>query len=187
VILHVHLTDQTLRTGHGVVRSPDGPITVEQLRRYLVQTDANITVRPVIDPDATASADAYEIPLRLRRAMQVRQPRSVFPHSPATGRMDLDHTRPWHQDSPPGQTGLGNLGPLTRSEHRAKTVGRWKARQPEPGTYLWRSPEGWIALTTNQGTLTLGHSDWAQRLWRAAAEGSSSDASRVPAGAGAQS
>ena len=105
VILQVHLTDQTLRAGHGVVRSPDGPITVEQLRRYLIQTDANITVQPVIDPAATASADAYEIPLRLRRAMTIRQPRSVFPHSPATGRMDLDHTRPWQSDGPPGQTG----------------------------------------------------------------------------------
>ena len=171
VILHVHLTDQTLRAGHGVVRSPDGPITVEQLRRYLVQTDANITVRPVTDPAETASADAYEIPLRLRRAMTIRQPRSVFPHSPATGRMDLDHTRPWQSDGPPGQTGLGNLGPLTRSEHWAKTVGRWKARQPEPGTYLWRSPEGWIAITTNQGTLMLGQTDWAQKLWGGACSG----------------
>ncbi len=187
VVLHVHLTDQTLRAGHGVVRSPDGPISVEQLRRYLVQTNANVTIQPVLDPAATASADAYEIPLRLRRAMQVRQPRSVFPHSPATGRMDLDHTQPWHPDGPPGQTGLGNLGPLTRSEHRAKTVGRWRARQPEPGTYLWRSPEGWIAITTNQGTLTLGPTTWAQDLWRAAAQESSSDVSPVLLGAGAQS
>ena len=166
VVLHVHLTDQTLRAGHGVVRSPDGPITVEQLRRFLVQTDANITIQPVIDPAETASADAYEIPLRLRRAMAIRHPRSVFPHSPATGRMDLDHTRPWQPDGPPGQTGMGNLGPLTRSEHRAKTVGCWKARQPESGTYVWRSPEGWIAITTNQGTLTLGHSQWATQLWQ---------------------
>ena len=167
-VLHVHLADQTLRDGRGVVRSPDGPITVEQLRRYLVQTDANVIVRPVVDPAETASADAYEIPLRLRRAMAVRHPRSVFPHSPATGRMDLDHTRPWQHDGPAGQTGLGNLGPLARSEHRAKTVGCWQSRQPEPGTYLWRSPEGWIAITTNQGTLTLGHNDWAHQLWNAA-------------------
>jgi len=170
VVLHVHLTDQTLQTGHGVVRSPDGPITIDQLRRYLVQTDANITIQPIIDPAAMASADAYEIPLRLRRAMQIRHPRSVFPNSPATGRMDVDHTRPWQSDGPPGQTSLANLGPLTRTEHRAKTVGRWKARQPEPGTYLWRSPEGWIALTTNQGTLTLGHTDWAHQLWKSCAQ-----------------
>jgi hypothetical protein len=81
--------------------------------------------------------------------------------------MDLDHSRPWHPDGPSGQTGMGNLGPLTRSEHRAKTVGRWQCRQPDPGTYVWRSPEGWIALTTNQGTLALGHTTWAQGLWRA--------------------
>ncbi|HEY5849131.1 MAG TPA: HNH endonuclease signature motif containing protein [Microlunatus sp.] len=166
LVLYVHLTDQSLRVGHGVVRSADGPITVEQLRRFLVQSDANITVQPVIDPAVTASADAYEIPLRLRRAMAIRHPRSVFPHSPSSGRMDLDHTRPWQHDGPSGQTGMGNLGPLTRSEHRAKTVGRWKSRQPEPGTYLWRSPEGWIAITTNQGTLTLGHTHWANELWR---------------------
>ncbi|HYI53211.1 MAG TPA: HNH endonuclease signature motif containing protein [Microlunatus sp.] len=169
VVLHVHLTDQSLRAGHGVVRSPDGPITVEQLRLYLVQSDASVTVRPLIDPADTASADSYEIPLRLRRAMAIRHPRSVFPHSPSTGRMDLDHTRPWQFDGPPGQTGMGNLGPLTRSEHRAKTVGRWRSRQPEPGTYLWRSPEGWIAITTNQGTLTLGHGQWATGLWQQAA------------------
>ncbi len=157
---------QTARHGnHHQPSFDDDDCWDSQLRRYLVQTDANITVQPVIDPAETASADAYEIPLRLRRAMTIRQPRSVFPHSPATGRMDLDHTRPWQSDGPPGQTGLGNLGPLTRSEHRAKTVGRWRSRQPEPGTYLWRSPEGWIAITTNQGTLTLGHTDWATQLW----------------------
>ena len=75
--MHVHLTDESLRFGHGVVRTDDGPITVEQLQRFLIQHDANVTVRPVTDPAATASADAYEIPLRLRRAMAIRHPRSV--------------------------------------------------------------------------------------------------------------
>jgi hypothetical protein len=168
VVMHVHLTDETLRTGHGVVRTDDGPITLEQLQRFLVQHEANLTIRPVTDPAVTAAADAYEIPLRLRRAMEIRHPRSVFPHSPTATRLDLDHTTPYAKTGPPGQTGMHNLGPLARCEHRAKTVGRWRARQPEPGTYLWRSPDGWIMITTNQGTLTLGHSDWAGRLWDAA-------------------
>jgi len=43
------------------------------------------------------------------------------------------------------------------------------SKQPEPGTYLWRDPEGWIMITTNQGTLVLGHTHWAQQLWRSAA------------------
>ena len=168
VVMHVHLTDETLRTAHGVVRTDDGPITLEQLQRFLVQHEANITIHPVTDPAAAASTDAYEIPLVLRRAMAIRHPRSVFPHSPSTGRLDLDHTAPYDKIGPPGQTGMHNLGPLGRCEHRAKTVGSWRARQPEPGTYLWRSAQGWIMITTNQGTLTLGHSDWAGRLWESA-------------------
>ncbi len=42
------------------------------------------------------------------------------------------------------------------------------ARQPDLGTYLWRSPEGLIALTTNQGTLLLGDRHWAHRVWTTA-------------------
>ena len=64
---------------------------------------------------------------------------------------------------------MHTLGPLSRSEHRAKTIGHWRSKQPEPGTYLWRSPEDWIAITTNQGTLVLGHSSWATHLWESAA------------------
>jgi hypothetical protein len=169
VHMHVHLSDQTLVDNHGVVRTDTGPIILEQLKRFLVQHDANIKIYPVIDPAETAPADSWEIPLRLRRAMAIRNPRSVFPNSPTTSRMDLDHTPAYHENGPPGQTGMHSLGPLARSEHRAKTVGKWRSKQPEPGTYLWRSPEGWIAITTNQGTLTLGHTDWASQLWESAA------------------
>lgn len=171
VVMHVHLTDETLRAGHGIVRTDAGPITLEQLQRFLVQHEAKVTVRPVADPAATASTDAYEIPLRLRRAMAIRHPRSVFPNSPSTRQLDLDHTVAYDVDGPPGQTGMHNLGPLARCEHRAKTVGKWRARQPEPGTYLWRSADGWIMISTNQGTLTLGHGDWAGRLWESVEPG----------------
>ena len=63
---------------------------------------------------------------------------------------------------------MATLGPLARNEHRAVTVGKWQRRQPEPGTYLWRSPQGWVMITTNQGTLTLGHTEWAHQLWNTA-------------------
>jgi hypothetical protein len=93
----------------------------------------------------------------------------VFPNSPTTSRMDLDHTPTYDKNGPPRQTGMHSLGPLARSEHRAKTIGKWRSKQPEPGTYLWRSAEGWIMITTNQGTLMLGHTDWATQLWNSAA------------------
>ncbi len=82
--------------------------------------------------------------------------------------MDLDHTAAYAPDGPPGQTSMANLGPLTRSEHRAKTVGGWRAKQPDPGLYVWRSPEGEIVITTNQGTLVLGCSAFTHHLWRSA-------------------
>ena len=39
-------------------------------------------------------------------------------------------------------------------------MGGWQVRQPDLGTYLWRSPDGLIAVTTNQGTLLLGDRHW---------------------------
>ena len=168
VQLHLHVSDQTVRDGHGVVRTQHGPITVDQLRHFLGDACPTIKVYPVYDPADTAAVDNYEIPVALRRAQSIKNPTSVFPFSPASGRMDLDHTAAYEPDGPPGQTNMANLGPLTRSEHRAKTVGGWRARQPDPGLYVWRSPEGQIVLTTNQGTLVLGGSSFTRHLWRTA-------------------
>ncbi len=164
-----HLTDEAVRRRHGVVRTDTGPITADQLRHFLTDTDANITIHPVLDPAGVAAVDSYEIPPQLRMAITTRNPDSVFPYGgSSTGRTELDHTIPYRRGGPPGQTNTGNLGPLTRTEHRAKTVGHWNVRQPSPGTYLWRSPHGWIALTTNQGTLMLGNNRYARGLWDSA-------------------
>ena len=173
-VLHLHVTDQTLINQRGVLRTADGPITLEQFRRWLTDSDANITIRPVLDPTTVAPVDSYEIPAALREAVHTQHPGSVYPFSPATeitigGRLDLDHTIAYRKNGPPDQTRIGNLGPLTRTEHRAKTLTNWQVRQPEPGTHLWRSPHGWISVVTNQGTLLLGDSAWAHRVWKTVA------------------
>jgi hypothetical protein len=76
--------------------------------------------------------------------------------TPAVSRsIDVDHTIPYlspDKGGPPGQTRLGNLGPHTRRHHREKTHGRWQVRQPEAGTWLWRSPHGRIYLVNASGT-----------------------------------
>ena len=92
--------------------------------------------------------------------------------SASSATADLDHTVPYRppaRGGPPGQTGLDNLGPLSRPAHRAVTSGRWRRRQPEPGRHLFRSPTGHIFLVTNQGTQALGRQGFAQQVWRAAA------------------
>ena len=176
VIVHVHVTDQTLIDQHGVLRTADGPITLDQFRRWLTDADPSISIRPVLDPASVAAVDSYEIPLAIREAVHTRHPGSIWPFSPTTeiavgGRLDLDHTIAYRENGPPGQTGVDKLGPVARSEHQPKTHGGWQARQPHPGIYLWRSPHGWISIVTNQGTLLLGDNPFAHALWQTAQPG----------------
>ena len=174
VVLYLHLSDAAVRAGHGVVRFEDAqPVTMAQLRAWLLDAGCMVQVRPVRIPADCEAVDAYEIPARVREAVRLRDVADVFPFANSTARgLDLDHTvpyRPLSQGGPPGQTGPDNLGPLGRTHHRAVTFGRWRRRQPDGGTYLWRSPHGWIYLTTNQGTVSLGRSVYAHAVWRAAA------------------
>src|SRR5829696_8178486 len=84
--------------------------------------------------------------------------------------MDLDHTEryvPTDYGGPPGQTRLGNLGPMARPGHRAVTHGGWQKHQPEPGYYIHRSPIGYVYLVTNQGTLALGRTHFSNTVWQA--------------------
>ena len=172
-VVHVHVTDQTLLGQHGVLRTVDGPITYDQFRQWLTDADPNITIRPVLDPAAVAAVDSYEIPLAMREALHTRHPGSIWPFSPTTaistgGRLDLDHNSPYRKNGPPGQTAVGKLGPVARTEHLIKTHGRCQVRQPDPGCYLWRSADGFVSIVTNQGTLMLGNSSWAHQIWQTA-------------------
>jgi hypothetical protein len=181
VMLHIHLSEEALiayhdgkpRFGWRVARFEGvGAITLGQIRRFLGDTGCDIKVQPVIDPQDSPPVDSYEIPRRIREAMFLRMPASCFPYAAGAGRIELDHTKPYippARGGPPGQTGVHGLGPLIRFEHRVKTHGRWRVRQPEPGVWIWRSPHSAYYLVTNAGTHTLGKGSFARRLWRAAA------------------
>jgi hypothetical protein len=118
------------------------------------------------------SVDGYEIPQAIRDALAARHPASVYPWSQSAGpAVDLDHTTayvPMEKGGPPGQT-VGTLGPLARREHRHKTFGHLKVRQPVPGVYFWRSRHGWVWLVTNTGTHSIGRGPGADAFWQAAA------------------
>nr|MBA2774676.1 hypothetical protein [Nocardioidaceae bacterium] len=153
--LYVHVCRDTLSGTGGVARVEDiGAVTADQAKRWL--GDCHVTVKPVIDLPGLAAVDAYEIPDRIREAVHLLIPADVFPYATNTSRqMDVDHTDPYvspDDGGPPGQTGVGNLGPMTRRHHRIKTHGRWRVQQPYPGIYVWRSPHGRYYLVDHTGT-----------------------------------
>ena len=181
VMLHIHLSHEALLAatadatalGGGVGRLEGvGPVTLGHVRRFLADTDCDVQVQPVIDPQDATPVDGYEIPRRIREAMFLRMPASCFPYAGGSHRMDLDHTKPYlppARGGPPGQTGVHNLGPMTRLEHRTKTHSRWRVRQPEPGFWIWRSPHHTYYLVSNAGTQYLGSGPFARGIWRVAA------------------
>ncbi len=158
--LYVHVARESMQTGEGVARMEGvGPITIGQASEFL--RHSHVTIKPVIDLDEDRPVDCYEVPDRLREQMHLRSPASAFPWSSATGRrMDLDHTKPYVSSGsttdttgPPGQTRVGNLGKLTRFEHRIKTHAKgWRHRQPEPGVHVWRTPTGYQFTVDHTGT-----------------------------------
>ncbi len=178
-VLYVHMTKESLDSGDGVARVEGiGPVTLDQAKRWL--GDCAVTLKPVIDVAGIAPVDAYELPDQMREAVQIMTPADTFPYASCLSRtMDNDHTIPYlpmvstsstggdstsstagdstngSGGGPPGQTGIGKLGPLTRRHHRIKTHSRWQVKQPFPGIYLWRSPHGRYWLVDHTGTHRL--------------------------------
>ena len=173
-VVYVHLSQEALTAGTGVARVEEvGPILISRLQDVLGD-HYTINLKPVIDlPARHAPVDAYEIPASLREHILLRNPADVFPYAAAVTRtIDIDHTNPYlnpERGGPPGQTRIGNLGPNTRRHHNLKTHGGWQVRQPEPGTWLWRSPHKRIYLINATGSHPLGDTPYAQTIWRAAA------------------
>jgi hypothetical protein len=120
-----------------------------------------VSVKGVIDLEDDSPVDGYEVPTRMREQLFLRMPAGVFPWSGNLSRnKDLDHTIayvPPASGGPPGQTRIGNLGPMSRYAHRVKThAPGWRHRQPVPGVFLWRTPHGYWLRVDASGTRLLG-------------------------------
>ena len=177
--LYLHVHRDTIHTGAGgVVRwENEEPVTWQYLTEHIAPYH-RLVVKPVIDLATQAPVDAYEIPDRHREAVHLLNPADVFPYATNTGRtMQIDHTEPYrfpnktrNEDAGsggdkagsssgdnddgwvPGQSRIGNYGPLTRDHHRLKTFGCWEVKQPYPGIHLWRDPHGRLYLADHTGT-----------------------------------
>ncbi|MEA5052892.1 MAG: hypothetical protein VB093_05540 [Propionicimonas sp.] len=153
--VYVHVSSDMLAEGGSARIEKLGPVLVDELSH--VVGHANIRLTPVVYVNAAQSpVDGYEIPERIRQEVICRDRFEVFPWSSREARhLDLDHTDPYRWDGTPGQTRPGNLGPLARKAHRAKTHAGWQLTQPEPGTFGWRSPRGQFYEVGPGGTRDL--------------------------------
>ena len=115
----------------------------------------DVTVQPVIDLPEIPAEDHYAPSAGLKKALLLSMDHEMFPYSKrrANG-LDLDHTQPFTRGRL-GQTRSGNLAPLTRRVHRAKTARRWRADQPRPSQLHWSSPLGYRYDVTPNGTRML--------------------------------
>jgi len=155
--LFVHITDEALRTGVGVARVEGiGPIDITQLHEVL--GNAAVTVTPVLDLRLRRRVDAYEHPETAKDHVWTQTGGDCFPFSPRTATrdgVDYDHSTPYDDTGPPGQTGPHNSGPLRRSNHRWKTHGGYQCRVAGPGRHLWTTPHGQVFLVDHTGTTRL--------------------------------
>ena len=176
VVLHVHLAEAALGSGHGVARVEQlGPVVLSEVRDWLVQpfspdrTSPRIQLRPVLDVDAVRPVDRYEWPAATSELAAARTPYEVFPHGTlASRKADDDHVQPFvppDRGGPPGQTGLANNAKLSRFHHRLKTNGGWTLRHPEPGVYLWRTPHGHWFRVDGAGTHHHGRDPAMDARW----------------------
>jgi uncharacterized membrane protein YgcG len=153
VVIYVHLTDQTLQTGQGVVRvEGHGPLLADQLHELLGHDQ--VIVKPVIDLKDHVSVNAYEIPTRIRERVKLTHPAELFPYSTTetTVHTDLDHIQPYDPNGPPGQTSTATLAPAARFHHRLKTHGDWQVQRLDDGALEWTTPNGYKFRVDHTGT-----------------------------------
>ena len=126
-----------------------GTLLSTQLPEFL--KDSKVTVRPVIDPWRITPQDGHDPSIALWTAVTALMPIDMFPYgSIPSDRCDIDHTIPYDPDTP-GSTRWGNLAPLSRMTHRAKTFGGWRMTHLAPGVIHWTSPAGFEYLVTAWG------------------------------------
>lgn len=155
-VVYVHITPGAL-LGRGVARAEDlGPLTRQQLVDVLGHHQ--VSLRPVVDLNEGMAVDCYEVPAVIDERLQLIKPYDVFPFaSSMSRRLDRDHTVPYDDEGPPGQTTEPNLGKMTRHHHRIKTHGGWRVRQ-EGRRFTWTTPHGRVFVTDREGTRRAGAS-----------------------------
>ncbi|GAB3022409.1 hypothetical protein GCM10011376_27770 [Nocardioides flavus (ex Wang et al. 2016)] len=167
VVIHAHF-DATL-SGDTTIFGPTGRmengqrlVLLEQIQAWCGDTRTRVTVKPVIDLNASLTGQTRSVPDPIREQVILRDRTCVFPRCgrPARG-CDIDHVVPWDEHAEaegrpqPGPTTTGNLAALCRFHHRLKTHSGWRYETTAPGIFEWRSPHGYRYRRDHTGTTEL--------------------------------
>jgi len=121
-----------------------GVLSTDLLKAWLA--DSSVVVNPVLHLDRSDAVDSHDPPGWAADLVRLRDPVCVFPGCHRRSRAcDLDHIDPYvpiASGGPAGQTRPGNLAPLCRRHHRAKTHADWHYRRLPDASYRWTSPTG---------------------------------------------
>ena len=123
-----------------------GPVSAETARAMILEA---LHWTPLLQDPNTGEilnvGRTRRIPAGLKRWLQARDGTCRFPGcSVNVTHAEIDHTTPFSHGGP---TDHGNLEHLCPKHHRFKTLGHWKARQPESGSLVWSSPTGRTYVT----------------------------------------
>ena len=92
-VVHVHLTNEALRTRSGLARVEDlGPQLVERLAELLGHAD--VRLQPVRDLNGRIRVDQYEHPEALKVHTSHLAGGDAFPYAPHANRAVVDHDHP---------------------------------------------------------------------------------------------
>ena len=131
-----------------------GAATLTKIRTWVGHHQ--VVIQPVLNMARRDAVDSHDPPGWMRDLVHLRDGHCVFPRCQVDARScDLDHTIPYDENGPPGQTRAENLACLCRRHHRAKTSGRWRYMRTPDGDYLWHGPYGTTYLATPQGSIPL--------------------------------
>lgn len=153
--LFLHLDLHDLGRGDGIGHAERlGPVLQSRIQEWVGA--GHTTITPVLHLGRDQGVDSHDPPSWMRELVLQRDAHCVFPGcTRPSRRCDLDHIDPYDDSGPPGRTNPGNLAPLCRRHHRAKTARRWRYRRRPDGTYQWTTPGATGYLVTPDGTLAV--------------------------------
>lgn len=127
---------------------PDGsPIPAETARAIAGQcsTWTRILTDPATGTPIDARAKSYYIPQSVRQTLVTKWQRCTMPGCRRRAETsEVDHIIPYNHDDPSmgGLTVFGNLHPLCKKDHQAKTDGKYSVSMDENGVLEYRFAHG---------------------------------------------